>query len=187
MRGNCAGTVWFRLPSLYKWSNLDIRAIGCQNEYRDLGLWYCASGPGLRFQQGKDEWVPCYCEYPEPWGLGGACAPNKHSSIHKSNNNQYPVQGAHIPIEWFRVHFLHSVTNICLFQGTFIKKSLFYLCLKQQFQANLQIQSWKIIQKEKRSCKRKIPIKVQCWEPKTAQYRLVVPTGLQCYKHMIIL
>lgn len=35
-RGNSAGTDWFRLPSLYKWSSLDILVIGCFSECRDL-------------------------------------------------------------------------------------------------------------------------------------------------------
>lgn len=70
MRGNSAGTVWFRLPSLYKWSNLDIWVIGwlsaeiwavvlCQWPRSQvsagdawmsfLSLWVCsASGPVLQ-------------------------------------------------------------------------------------------------------------------------------------------
>lgn len=55
MRGNSAGSVWFRLPSLYKCSNLDIWVIGWVSECRDLGWGIVPQDlAALRFQQEMD-------------------------------------------------------------------------------------------------------------------------------------
>lgn len=69
MRGNSAGTVWFRLPSLCKCSNLDIGVIGWLSESRDLGggVVSMAQVSGFSRRRMNESSVIVMCAGPRGW------------------------------------------------------------------------------------------------------------------------
>lgn len=84
MSGNGVGTVWLRLPSLYKWSNLDIWVIGWLSECRDVGCGIMPVAPVSGYNTRWMNEFPFIASVQSLW----ACAPNKqHSSIHDESNS----------------------------------------------------------------------------------------------------